>query len=129
MTEIEELIEAAEQVLAKLPIPEPVSWLYHKVVHTPTAKIVRSIMQGGLIPRLACEYKGLVPEVVRHLPVVWLASRLHFYHDAPVFVVDVVCLDRRRLYHVEDQELAWWVYQGPIPRRDVKRYNGNQDKG
>ena len=95
--------------------------LYHKVIHTPTNKIVASIEKGGLKPRVASEYKDLVPAPIRGKPVVWLASQMHSYIDAPVFAVRVENLDKVKLHRVTDEKLNWWVYQGNIPPSDISR--------
>ncbi len=89
--------------------------LFHKVIHEPQKDIVASIKACGLIPQVASEYKDLVPEEVRFRPVIWLASRLHSYTDAPVFLVQADKLKIGKLHHVVADDLDWWVYEDAIP--------------
>jgi len=93
--------------------------LYHKIIHEPSNEIVKSIKAKGLLPRIACEYKDLVPEDIRDKPVVWLADKLHCYNDAPVFAVKDWNLWPSKLRHVTDIKLHWWVYQGNISLKDI----------
>ncbi len=48
--------------------------LHHTVFHTPNEQIGKTIEVNGLIPQVADVYKDLIPEKIRHLPVVWLAE-------------------------------------------------------
>ena len=91
--------------------------LHHTVEHTPIWERSESIKLNGLLPQVADVYKELVPESVRHLPVVWLAEGIWQSRELPVFEVDTQNLDASKLYHVTDDKLCWWVYQGNIPSR------------
>jgi len=99
--------------------------LHHTVDHTPNEKIAKSIEARGLIPRVANTYKNLVPEEIRHLPVVWLAEGIWQSSLLPVFEVDSKDLDEHRLYccvvYEADKYLNWWVYQGVIPPEVIER--------
>ncbi len=103
------------------------SILFHKVTHKPEQDIVDSIAIKGILPRIASEYKDLIPEIIRDKPIIWLASKLHSYTDAPVFLVDTSILDINKLYHVEDVSLAWWVYEGSIPPDQVLALKGDRE--
>jgi len=94
--------------------------LHHTVNHTPIEKIVESIEMNGLVPQVADAYKDLVPEVIRHLPVVWLAEGIWQSYELPIFEVDSENLDSDKLYPIAivyevDKNLHWWIYQGKIP--------------
>ncbi len=98
--------------------------LYHIVNHTPEDKIAKSIELNGLIPRIASVYKDLVPERIRHLPVVWLTENRRV--GLPLFELDSEDLDVSKLHHTAivyevDKKLRWWVYQGFIPSNVVSR--------
>ena len=100
--------------------------LHHTVNHAPEAEIVKSIELNELIPQVADEYKDLVPEEIRRLPIVWLAEGIWQGLDLPVFEVDSKDLDKSKLYpcavtYKVDKSLKWWVYQGEIPPQIVKR--------
>ena len=100
--------------------------LHHTVNHAPNEKIAISIEASGIIPQIADSYKDLVPEEIRHLPVVWLAEGIWQGWEFPVFEVDSKDLDRGRLYSTAivyevDKHLNWWVYQGHIPRNIISR--------
>ncbi len=94
--------------------------LHHTVNHIPNEVIAESIELNGLIPQVAGAYKDLVPEKIRHLPVVWLAEGIWQGWEFPIFEVDTNDLDRSKLYPTAvvyecDKCLNWWVYQGKIP--------------
>jgi len=94
--------------------------LHHTVNHIPIEETAKSIEAKGLIPQVADAYKDLVPEEIRHLPVVWFAEGIWQSQELPVFEVDSEDLDKDRLYPVAvvyktDKDLNWWVYQGSIP--------------
>lgn len=89
--------------------------LHHTVNHIPTEEIANSIEVNGLVPQVAVEYKDLVPEGIRHLPIVWLAEGIWQGWDLPVFEVNSEDLDIDKLYPVAfvcevDKDLCWWVY-------------------
>ena len=93
--------------------------LHHTVNHQPQEEIVEAIKVKGIIPQVADVYKDLVPEEIRHLPVVWLAEGIWQSKELPVFEVDTANLDRDKLYpnavvYDVDETLNWWVYQGEI---------------
>ena len=88
-------------------------------------KIAESIEMNGLVPQVADAYKDLVPEAIRHLPVVWLAEGIWQSYELPVFEVNSENLDNDKLYptaivYKVDKNLHWWVYQGEIPREVLK---------
>ena len=96
--------------------------LHHTVNHLPIEEIARSIEANGLIPQVADEYKDLVPEQIRHLPIVWLAEGIWQGFDYPVFEVDSKDLDETKLYPTSEvKRLTWWVYQGEIPANLLSR--------
>ena len=98
--------------------------LHHTVNHTPEDGIAKSIEALGLIPQVAVAYKDLVPEDIRHLPVVWLAEGVWQGYDLPVFEIDSKYLDEERLFYLTDkavEDVNWWVYQGHIPRERISR--------
>ena len=100
--------------------------LHHTVNHVPTEEIAISIEQNGLIPQVADEYKDLVPEQIRHLPIVWFAEGVWQSYDLPVFQVESQNLDMTKLYPVvivyeADKQLHWWVYQGTILPKFLSR--------
>lgn len=100
--------------------------LHHTVNHTPADDIARSIELNGLIPQVADAYKDLVPEEIRHLPVVWLAEGPWQSYELPVFEVDSKNLDMDRLHPCRvvfeiDKNLGWWVYQGHITSGIITR--------
>ena len=96
--------------------------LHHTVNHKPEAPIAKAIELNGLIPQVAGAYKDLVPEEIRHLPIVWLAEGIWQGHELPVFEVDSKDLDGDRLYPtIGEPELHWWVYQGNIPPEVIIR--------
>ena len=102
--------------------------LHHTVNHIPIEERADSIEFTGLIPQVADEYKDLVPEGIRHLPVVWLSETAKSLGELPVFEIDAEDLDQSRLYHTEiffeaDKDLCWWVYQGKIPAELISRLN------
>ena len=98
--------------------------LHHTVNHIPNEKIAKSIEATGLIPQVADEYRDLVPEGIRHLPVVWFAEGIWQGWGFPVFEVDSGDLDGNKLHPcVADKHLHWWVYQGKIPTRFLHRLN------
>ena len=109
--------------------------LHHTVIGTLSREHAESIEEVGLVPHVADAYKDLVPEEIRHLPVVWLAEGIWQGWEYPVFEVDNKALERDKLYPCAvffevDKHLGWWVYQGSIPRKAIKRvYSGNQDEG
>lgn len=100
--------------------------LHHTVDHIPEDVIAQSIEKDGLIPQVASEYKDLVPENIRQLPVVWLAEGIWQGFSHPIFEVDSKDLDNDKLYrnnvvYDADKELKWWVYQGFIPSTLISR--------
>ena len=100
--------------------------LHHTVDHTPNENIAKSIKAKGLIPQVADAYKDLVPEKIRHLPIVWLAEGIWQSTRLPVFEVDSKDLDEYKLYrcgvvYKADKYLNWWVYQGAIPPDVIER--------
>ena len=107
--------------------------LHHTVTHTPAEEIAKSIGLNGLVPQVADAYKDLVPEEIRHLPVVWLAEGIWQGWDFPVFEVDGKDLDAGRLYHTTvvyevDKDLNRWVYQGKIPAHLIKRQDWKRNE-
>ncbi len=98
--------------------------LHHTVQGTLSRKHADSIEFTGLIPQMANEYKDLVPEKIRHLPVVWLTEGIWQSKELPVFEVDSGDLDEERLFLLTDLaviDVRWWVYQGSIPRNVLIR--------
>ncbi len=100
--------------------------LHHTVNHIPQGEIARSIEANGLKPQIASVYADLVPKEIRHLPVVWLAEGVWQSYELPVFEVDSKNLDKDKLYptaimYEVDKTLHWWVYQGAIPPKAIKR--------
>ena len=100
--------------------------LHHTVNHIPAEEIAKSIEVNGLIPQVADAYKDLVPETIRHLPVVWLAEGIWQGWELPVFEVDSKDLNLSKLYctaivYEVDRHLNWWVYQGGISPQVIKR--------
>ncbi|KKN64741.1 hypothetical protein LCGC14_0488730 [marine sediment metagenome] len=100
--------------------------LHHTVNHTPIEERTDSIEFTGLMPQVADAYKDLVPEGIRHLPVVWLSEGIWQSQELPVFEVDSGDLDSDKLYpnaivYEVDKDLHWWVYQGHIPRSRIIR--------
>ena len=100
--------------------------LHHKVLGTLANEHAKSIEIHGLVPHVASEYKDLVPEKIRHLPVIWLSERVKSLDGLPIFEVDSKSLDQSKLYHTEiffesDKDLPWWVYQGNIPPNVLTR--------
>ena len=100
--------------------------LHHTVIGTLSKEHAKSIEIEGLIPQMADAYKDLVPEAIRHLPVVWLAEGVWQGWDFPVFEIDTSDLDKDKLYPTEiffevDKDLHWWVYQGEIPPYQLYR--------
>lgn len=94
--------------------------LHHTVGHTPLKEITKSIETNGLIPQVANAYSDLVPEEIRHLPVVWLSEGIWQGGGLPTYEVDSEELDREKLYanaivYGSDRRLNWWIYQGKIP--------------
>ncbi len=94
--------------------------LHHTVNHIPTDKIATSIELNGLVPLVADAYKDLVPEEIRHLPVIWLAEGIWQGFDFPVFEIDSKDLDKNKL-HPCYGNLGWWVYQGEIAANLLSR--------
>lgn len=99
--------------------------LLHTVIGTLSSEHAESIEINGLIPRVADAYKDLVPEKIRHLPVVWFSETARSLGEFPVFEVDTKDLDESKLYHTTTEndttkELKWWVYQGEIPPQVIK---------
>ena len=94
--------------------------LHHTVNHIPSEWRVASIISNGLIPQVADEYKDLVPEEIRHLPVVWFAEGIWQGWDLPVFEVDSKDLNSNKLYKVLTNP-NWWVYQGEIPLEYIEQ--------
>ncbi len=94
--------------------------LHHTVDHEPMCKIVESIEMNGLVPDVACAYKDLVPEEIRHLPVVWFAEGIWHGYELPCFEVESKSLDKSKLYPVL-KDPNWWVYQGEIPSNNLTR--------
>ncbi|KKK68667.1 hypothetical protein LCGC14_2941740, partial [marine sediment metagenome] len=102
--------------------------LFHKIIHEPKQSLMDSIFKNRLAPQVASEYKDLVPEEIRDKPVVWLASKLHSYTDAPVLLIETDRLDATKLYHVEDNTLDWWVYEDSIPISSLMMLGGYKDR-
>ena len=98
--------------------------LRHTVNHIPEGAIARSIEQSGLRAQVETVYPELVPEGIRHLPVVWLVDGFwQTKTELPIFEVDTEDLDGDKLYHLKDasvSDLKWYVYQGDIGK--VSRY-------
>lgn len=99
--------------------------LHHTVIGTLSSEHARSIERNGLVPHVAGAYKDLVPEEIRHLPIVWFAEGIWQGWEFPVFEVDSRDLDNDKLYPCAvffdaDKHLGWWVYQGKIPPQVVK---------
>ncbi len=111
-----DLSQGASASVNRLDIPKV---LFHKVVHQPEQDIVASIKAKGILPQIASAYKDLVPESICDKPVIWLASKLHSYIDAPVFLIETDTLDLDNLHHVEDADLDWWIYKGSIPADQI----------
>ncbi|KKN72648.1 hypothetical protein LCGC14_0408900 [marine sediment metagenome] len=105
------------------------SVLFHKVIHQPEQDIVASIKANGILPQLASAYKDLVPETISAKPVIWLASKLHSYTDAPVFLIETSALDMSKLHPMENNSLDWWVYEGSIPATNIVLLSGNPKIG
>ncbi len=108
--------------------------LHHTVGHTPNEKIAKSIEANGLIPQVSDAYKDLVPEEIRHLPIVWLAEGIWQSSRLPVFEVDSKDLDESKLYscvvvYEADKYLNWWVYQGAILPEVIERKQFPIDMG
>ena len=103
-----------KQIDAPYTVQDSPEVLFHKVVHKPEQEIADLIKVEGLIPQVASEYKDLVPDEIKGKPVIWLASKLRSYTDAPVFLIRTDTLDSERLYPVVDGSLTWWVYAGLI---------------
>ena len=82
--------------------------------------IAKLIEVEGIIPQVPDEYKDLVPETIRNLPVVWLAEGIWQGWEFPVFEVDSKDLNKDKLYPVLETP-AWWVYQGHIPASVLSR--------
>lgn len=100
--------------------------LHHTVIGTLSKEHANSIKKKGLIPHVADAYKDLVPEGIRHLPVVWLAEGIWQGWQFPVFEVDSKDLDKDKLYPCivsfdAGKHLGWWVFQGEIPIRLLTR--------
>ena len=101
--------------------------LHHTVNHT-LKGITESIEANGLVPQVADTYSDLVPEKIRHLPVVWLSEGI-WQGGLPVYEVDSGKLDKNKLYpnaivYECDGKLNWWVYQGNIPANILVRIGG-----
>ena len=100
--------------------------LHHTVFGALGKEHAESIEKVGLIPHVADAYKDLVPEEIRHLPVVWLAEGIWQGWELPVFEVDTGDLDKEKLHPCAgffdaDKNLGWWVYQGGILPPVAKR--------
>ena len=100
--------------------------LHHTVNHIPVDEIAKSIEANGLIPQVADVYTDLVPEGIRHLPIIWLAEGVWQSYELPVFEVDTEDLDSTKLYpvvftHGADNYLHWWIYQGKIAAKRLTR--------
>ena len=93
--------------------------LHHTVDHTPLKEITESIEKNGLIPQVANAYSDLVPQEIKHLPVIWLSEGIWQGGELPTYEVDSEKLDKNRLYpndivYESDRRLNWWIYQGRI---------------
>ncbi len=102
--------------------------LHHTVIGTLCKEHAESIEKEGLIPFVADAYKDLVPEEIRHLPVVWLAEGIWQGYEFPCFEVDTKDLDKDKLFttsvlEVDNHRLGWWLYQGEIPAKLLTRRN------
>ena len=100
--------------------------LHHTVNHIHVKEIAQSVEIGGLIPQVADTYRDLVPEEIRHLPVVWLSEGIWQSKELPCFEVDAENLDSDKLFrnnvvYEVDKTLNWWVYQGLIPSENLTR--------
>lgn len=111
--DVEEIIDKTRKAVADERLDRP-TVLFHKIIHESKQEISASIKVNGIIPQVASEYKELLPESIRGEPVVWLASKLHSYTDAPIFLIETDGLNPEKLYHVVDNDLDWWVYEGEI---------------
>ena len=101
--------------------------LHHTVIRTFASEHAESIEAHGLVPQVANAYKDLVPEEIRHLPVVWFAEGIWQSYELPIFGVDSKDLDNDKLYptaivYEADKNLHWWVYQGKIPAHLLTRW-------
>lgn len=85
---------------------------------------IESIMETGLVPKVAEEYKGTVPEEIRGLPVVWLGRNFSSHSDQ-VLAIRTKCLDPENLYDLRLDDVDWWVYQGEIPPEAIHRVVNN----
>jgi len=81
-------------------------------------------MEVGLVPKVADEYKGTVPEEIRDLPIVWL-TRYFFSHSNNVLSIRTRYLDPEKLYDLQLDDVDWWVYQGKIPPEAIHRVVNN----
>ena len=100
--------------------------LHHTVIGTLCKEHTKSIEAKGLVPHVADAYKDLIPEKIRHLPVVWFAEGIWQGYEFPCFEVDTKDLDGNKLYPTDilfdtDRYLGWWVYQGIVPVKDLIR--------
>ncbi len=100
--------------------------LHHTVDGTLAKEHAKSIEVSGLIPHVADAYKDLVPEEIRHLPVIWFAEGVWQSYELPVFEIDTEDLDKEKLHPCTvffdaDKHLGWWVYQGEVPIQVLKR--------
>jgi len=82
---------------------------------------IEDIMKVGLVPKVADEYKGLVPEEIRDRPIIWLGRADFFSHSEQVLSIRTKYLDPESLYDLQLDDVDWWVYQGHIPPEAIRR--------
>ena len=79
-----------------------------------SSEILTSISKYGLIPRLPCEYRKSLPELLQYTPLVWLAERMNTL-DGVIYLIKADKLDSAKLYKLDWDDVDWWVYAGIIP--------------
>lgn len=102
-------------------------YLFHKIFggnthpdHAEVRAALGQISKEGLIPLVAREWANLVPEQIRHLPIVWLAEKVGSSRGVWLWI-NTSELDESYLFKLDLDDVEWWVYQGNIPNTSIER--------
>lgn len=97
------------------------------MIHHTKRENLNSILKKGLIPKVADEFKLLIPKADRDKPIVWLKEQCEFIErncmDCDIFDSPSICLqidlnqlDLNKLKRIKTtcKENKWWYYLGTI---------------
>lgn len=99
------------------------------MIHHTRKENLKSISKKGLIPKIATEFKVLIPKADRGKPIIWLKEKCEYIRRdcmaCQIFDTPSICLQidlnkidlnkLKRVHTRKKDDLNWWYYIGSIP--------------